>query len=182
MIINNISTLLPLLCFDYDYYIRVIVISRYKDIGHETTWMRSFFGTKESLEKELPNIIDLANKNNARVYVDLTPYRLSTYFLAENEWRYNKVFGIKDQLDKTYSVQRYGLFDADSNSSDINSIVNKYIEDNDIWRLKIKSSENGEHWILKMQDIFKIKNELNSTRCSHRMHTDMVWACLYNPI
>ena len=47
--------------------------------------MRSFFGTKESLEKELPNIIDLANKNNARVYVDLTPYRLSTYFLAENE-------------------------------------------------------------------------------------------------
>lgn len=182
MSINNISILLPLLCFDYDYYIRVIVISRYKDTGNEITWRRSFFGTKKSLEDQLPEIIDLANKNKARVYVDLTPYRLSTYFLAENEWKFNKVFGVKEQLDKTYSVQRYGLFDADSNSVDINSIVNKYIEDNNIWRLIIKSSENGEHWILKMQDIFKIKNELNLIQCSHRMHTDMVWTCLYNPI
>lgn len=61
MIINNTDVLLPLLCFDYDYYIRVIVISRYKDTGNETIWQRSFFGTKDSLNKELPTIIQLAN-------------------------------------------------------------------------------------------------------------------------
>jgi hypothetical protein len=183
MIINNTDVLLPLLCFDYDYYIRVIVISRYKDTGNETIWQRSFFGTKDSLNKELPTIIQLANDKKARVYIDLIPYRLSSYFLAEHEWRWNSVFGIKPQLKRQHDVPQYGLFDADSNEPEINEIVNKFIIENNLDRIIIKSSERGEHWILKSEDLKLIKEQINLPLCCNKIHTDdMVWACLYNPI
>lgn len=85
--INNLEILKPILHFEKDYYVRVIILSRSKDgnllqkrIGRDL-----FFGTLESLQGAMPDIITTATEYNARVYIDTVSKRLSSGFLAQIE-------------------------------------------------------------------------------------------------
>jgi hypothetical protein len=83
--INNFETLKPLMYFQDDFYMRIMLLSRAKDNGLQKNLQTMFFGSIASLEKELPELIDIANNKNCRIYIDLIPKRLSTEFLSQIE-------------------------------------------------------------------------------------------------
>ena len=69
--INNLEILKPILHFEKDYYVRVIILSRLKD-GHSTQkriCKDLFFGSFESLKETMPDIIKVAEEYYARVYI-----------------------------------------------------------------------------------------------------------------
>ena len=62
--INNLEILKPILHFEKDYYVRVIILSRLKD-GHSTQkriCKDLFFGSFESLKETMPDIIKVAEE------------------------------------------------------------------------------------------------------------------------
>ena len=150
--INNLEILKPILHFEKDYYVRVIILSRSKDgnllqkrIGRDL-----FFGTLEFLQEAMPDIIATATEYNARVYIDTVSKRLSSGFLAQIEWERFKVFGIKPQLEAVIIEEDfYGLYDADGYAKEENEIIKSLSEEFNFKPLIIKSSNEGEHWLYK---------------------------------
>lgn len=168
--INNLEILKPILHFEKDYYVRVIILSRSKDgnllqkrIGRDL-----FFGTLESLQEAMPDIIATATEYNARVYIDTVSKRLSSGFLAQIEWERFKVFGIKPQLEAVIIEEDfYGLYDADGYAKEENEII--------------KSSNEGEHWLYKGSELRTLSNSVNNSYIRNKIFIEHAWACLYNP-
>lgn len=88
--INNLEILKPILHFEKDYYVRVIILSRLKD-GHSTQkriCKDLFFGSFESLKETMPDIIKVAEEYYARVYIDTVSKRLSSAKRYYYKWRF----------------------------------------------------------------------------------------------
>lgn len=182
--INNLEILKPILHFEKDYYVRVIILSRSKDgnllqkrIGRDL-----FFGTLESLQEAMPDIIATATEYNARVYIDTVSKRLSSGFLAQIEWERFKVFGIKPQLEAVIIEEDfYGLYDADGYAKEENKIIKSLSEEFNFKPLIIKSSNEGEHWLYKGSELRTLSNSVNNTIIRNKIFIEHAWACLYNP-
>lgn len=179
--INNFETLKPLMYFQDDFYMRIMLLSRAKDNGLQKNLQTMFFGSIASLEKELPKLIDIANNKNCRIYIDLIPKRLSTEFLSQIEWERNRVYGIKSQCDKVDFPDYYGLYDADSYAQELNEQVENTAKELGISFIKIPSSEKGEHWISSTSDLTSIAEKINIKRVWQKTYNKHAWACLYNP-
>ena len=182
--INNLEILKPILHFEKDYYVRVIILSRSKDgnllqkrIGRDL-----FFGTLESLQEAMPDIIATATEYNARVYIDTVSKRLSSGFLAQIEWERFKVFGIKPQLEELIIEEDfYGLYDADVYAKEENKIIKSLSEEFNFKPLIIKSSNEGEHWLYKGSELRTLSNSVNNSYIRNKIFIEHAWACLYNP-
>lgn len=182
--INNLEILKPILHFEKDYYVRVIILSRSKDgnllqkrIGRDL-----FFGTLESLQEAMPDIIATATEYNARVYIDTVSKRLSSGFLAQIEWERFKVFGIKPQLEAVIIEEDfYGLYDADGYAKEENEIIKSLSEEFNFKPLIIKSSNEREHWLYKGSELRTLSNSVNNSYIRNKIFIEHAWACLYNP-
>lgn len=161
--INNLEILKPILHFEKDYYVRVIILSRLKD-GHSTQkriCKDLFFGSFESLKETMPDIIKVAEEYYARVYIDTVSKRLSSGFLSQIEWERFKVFGIKPQLkDIIINEDFYGLYDADEYSENANK---------------------GEHWLYKISELYTMLDKIEDNYIRNKIFIGHAWACLYNP-
>lgn len=179
--LNNLNLLKPILYFEDDWYIRVNLMTRWKD-GNEVQRFRMqyFYGDYSSLEEDMINIISIANKENARAYIDLVPRRLADSFLRQIEWERNWVYGLKTQCKEVKVPEFYGLYDADKDSLESNELVKQISEKLCIRPLIIKSSDYGQHWIYKRYDLEAIKDNMPE-QYRNRFYSTFAWACLYNP-
>lgn len=182
--ITNLEILKPLLYFEDDWYVRVDLITRHKDGNLQQRRILQkgfFFGTYQSLEEEINNLVSLANEYNARVYIDLVSYRLSTGFLRQTEWKRNYVYGLKPNLEKQLEVPDfYSLYDADDNCKETNEFVKSLMSQLNFKPIIIKSSKKGEHWLLKRSEMEQLL-PLVAPNDRHRFFLSYAWACLYNP-
>lgn len=182
--INNLEILKPILHFEKDYYVRVIILSRLKD-GHSTQkriCKDLFFGSFESLKETMPDIIKVAEEYYARVYIDTVSKRLSSGFLSQIEWERFKVFGIKPQLkDIIINEDFYGLYDADEYSENANKIVASISKELNFTPLIIKSSNKGEHWLYKISELYTMLDKIEDDYIRNKIFIGHAWACLYNP-
>ena len=178
--INNIDVLKKFLHFKDDYYMRIICISRFKDTGSQKVLNSIFIGTEEAFDKQISRLIEEADNKKFRIYLDIIPRKLNSEFLEQIAWRRDKVFGLKQQCTSpTCAPLTYNLYDADGNVKELNEKVQKGIEDLNIQVFKIKSSDNGEHWIMDTEDIEKLSKYLKDINFNIRSHH--YEACLYNP-
>lgn len=182
--INNLEILKPILHFEKDYYVRVMILSRLKD-GHSTQkriCKDLFFGSFESLKETMPDIIKVAEEYYARVYIDTVSKRLSSGFLSQIEWERFKVFGIKPQLEAVIIEEDfYGLYDADGYAKEENKIIKSLSEEFNFKPLIIKSSNEGEHWLYKGSELRTLSNSVNNSYIRNKIFIEHAWACLYNP-
>lgn len=180
--INNFEILKPLLYFNDDFYVRVMLLSRAKDNGLQKNLETMFFGSITELENKFNELISSANNYQCRIYVDLIARRLSTGFLSQIEWERNKVYGLKPQCNNHVEIPTfYGLFDADLCAIELNKLIENTANSLNISFIKIKSSDKGEHWLFLEPDLLKIKAMVENKRANIKIHTGFAWACLYNP-
>ena len=179
--INNFEILKPLLYFNDDFYVRVMLLSRAKDNGIQKNLETMFFGSLVELENKFNELISRANNCRCRIYVDLIARRLSTGFLSQIEWERNKVYGLKPQCNNVGIPIFYSLYDADSYTTELNKLIENTANSLNISFIKIKSSDKGEHWLFLEPELLKIKSIVENKRADIKIHTNFAWACLYNP-
>lgn len=183
--IDNFDILKPLMYFEGGYYHLVMIVRRKKEnngINERIGTMR-FFGSIEKLEEVLPEFKELADKNKARVYINLIPQLLSDEFVMMNSYKRDVIYGIKEGYDTNHIVDMnkvYSLYDADyelDTSNTLNKILSYGIEP-----IIIRSSEGiyaGEHWLVPRY----IALDISNSTLNHDKHwyIDESWACLYYP-
>lgn len=114
--LDNFEKLAPLLDFSGGNYVQLQVVRRLKDIPGDEKFRTSmtdyYFGSRERLEIEYPNIRAAADGQNARIYVSLNPVALSEPF-KELLRKTGNLYGDKPLYGLAEGTRRYLLYDAD---------------------------------------------------------------------